>query len=147
MQRHSAVLTIRSLQVHKGVAPYTCYSSTSLNVGMMVNAPLCNSLSLCLYSLCHLYILSQLVDTVEPRLADTPEKRTSRLCEHFLKSQRLALFYLYKLPPEMRTPCYSVLRTAPCVPPYTTLYKPYPIIRTFRSAVRKWPLPDLHRYL
>ena len=39
--------------------------------------------------------------TVEPRLADTPEKRTPRLCGHFLKSQRLALCYLYKVPLEM----------------------------------------------
>ena len=43
-------------------------------------------------------------------------------CGHFLKSQWLALFYLYKLPLEMRTPRYSVLRAAPCVH-YTTLYK------------------------
>ena len=64
--------------------------------------------------------------TVEPRLADTPEKRTPRLCGHFLKSQQLALFYLYKLPFEMRTPCYSVLWTTPCAPPYTTLYKTSP---------------------
>ena len=87
------------------------------------------------------------VYTVEPHLADTPEKQTPRLYGHFLKSQRLALFYLYKLPLEMRTPRYSVLWTAPCAPPYATLYKLCPIIRTFQSAARKWPLPDLHRYL
>ena len=30
---------------------------------------------------------------------------------------------------------------------YTTLYKPHSIILTFRSAVRKCPLPDSHCYL
>ena len=34
------------------------YSPTSLNVGMMVNAPLCNSLYLFLYFLCHPYVLA-----------------------------------------------------------------------------------------
>ena len=29
--------------------------------------------------------------TVEPNLADTPEKQTPRLCGHFLRSQRLVL--------------------------------------------------------
>ena len=86
---------------------------------------------------------SEKENTVKPRIADTSEKPTPRLCGHFLKSQRLALFYLYKLPLEMWTPHYFVLRTAPCAPPYTTLYKPHPIIRTFPSAARKWPLPDL----
>ena len=43
----------------KNVAPY---SPTSLNVGTMVNAPLCNSLYLFLYFLCHPYILAILVE-------------------------------------------------------------------------------------
>ena len=34
------------------------YSPTSLNVGAMVNASLCNSLYFFLYFLCHPYILS-----------------------------------------------------------------------------------------
>ena len=85
--------------------------------------------------------------TVKPRLADTPEMQTPRLCEHFIKSQPLALFYLYKLPLEMRTPRYSVFWTAPSAPPYTTLYISHPRIRTFRSAASKWLLPELHHYL
>ena len=48
-------------------SPYTCknvapYSPTSLNVGTMVNAPLCNSLYLFLYFLCHSYILAIFVE-------------------------------------------------------------------------------------
>ena len=39
----------------KNVAPY---SPTSLNVGTIVNAPLCNSLFLFLSFLCHPYILT-----------------------------------------------------------------------------------------
>ena len=43
----------------KNVAPY---SPTPLNVGTMVNAPLCNSLYLFLYFLCHPYILAIFVE-------------------------------------------------------------------------------------
>ena len=38
------------------------YSPTPLNVGTMVNAPLCNSLYLFLYLLCHPYILTIFVE-------------------------------------------------------------------------------------
>ena len=54
---HSGELTI--LPTCKNVAPY---SPTSLNVGTMVNAPLCNSLYLFLYILCHPYILAIFVE-------------------------------------------------------------------------------------
>ena len=43
----------------KNVTPY---SPTPLNVGTMVNAPLCNSLYLFLYFLCHPYILAIFVE-------------------------------------------------------------------------------------
>ena len=43
----------------KNVAPY---SPTPLNVGTMVNAPLCNSLYSFLYFLCHPYILAIFVE-------------------------------------------------------------------------------------
>ena len=43
----------------KNVAPY---SPTPLNVGTMVNAPLCNSLHLFLSFLCHPYILTIFVE-------------------------------------------------------------------------------------
>ena len=43
----------------KNVAPH---SPTSLNVGMTVNAPLCNSPYLFLSFLCHPYILTIFVD-------------------------------------------------------------------------------------
>ena len=43
----------------KNVAPY---SRTSLNVGTMVNVPLCNSLYLFLTFLCHHYILTIFVE-------------------------------------------------------------------------------------
>ena len=43
----------------KNVAPY---SPTSLNVGTMVNAELCNSLYMFLSFLCHLYILTIFVE-------------------------------------------------------------------------------------
>ena len=43
----------------KNVAPY---SPTPLNVGTMVDAPLCNSLYLFLYFLCHPYILAIFVE-------------------------------------------------------------------------------------
>ena len=45
----------------KNVAPN---SPTSLNVGMMVNAPLCNSLYLFLFILCHPYILTNFVENI-----------------------------------------------------------------------------------
>ena len=83
--------------------------------------------------------------TVEPRIADTPEMRTPRLCGHFLKSQRLALFYLYKLPLKCGHPViaycrrYRVLQSCigrctgqcPVHRPIQLCIYPHPIIRTF----------------
>ena len=45
----------------KNVTPY---SPTPLNVGTMVNAPLCNNLYLFLSFLCHHYILSIFVENI-----------------------------------------------------------------------------------
>ena len=54
---HSGALTI--IPTFKDVG---LYGATFLHVGAMVNAPLCNSLYLFLYFLCHPYILAIFVE-------------------------------------------------------------------------------------